>query len=112
MNIESYQEHAKKLNMLAEIKIFEELKTIHIEDEHEHPFIFLCLKCNQYAEEILHDFVTYSNELAAKQNEEKQQKIMEELKIKAIEEDIKQQMYKDSLKYDKNGNINECVGVS
>lgn len=104
MDIDTYQQHAQKLNMLAEIKIFEELKTIHIEDEHSHPFIYLCFKCNQYCEEILGDFVIYQNERNAQEMETKRKE--------AIDEDIRQQLIKDSQKLDKYGNASECVGVS
>lgn len=111
MEIENYNLHAKKLNMLAEIKIFEELKEIHKNEGHKHPFIHLCLKCNIYCDQILNDYIIYQNDLHAKKFEEDRLTKIEELQKKAIDEDIKEQFYRDSIKYDRNGNISECKGV-
>jgi hypothetical protein len=61
MNIEDYLNYSKKLNLLAEIKIFKKLQKRHIADKHEHGFIYLCKKCNDDVEVILNEFIISEN---------------------------------------------------
>ena len=61
MDIETFNLHNLKISMVIEMKIFEELKPIHLSEGHKHNFIYLCQKCNLYCEEILNDLVAHKN---------------------------------------------------
>lgn len=71
MNINDYLNYSKKLNVLAEIKIFDELKKKHIDEKHEHGFIYLCKKCNEDMDIILNDFIEYNNNMHIVHQKEK-----------------------------------------
>jgi hypothetical protein len=80
MDLETFELHNLKISMIIEMRIFEELKQIHIDEKHKHNFIYLCAKCNSYCEQILNDLITHK-QIVNKNFIEQIKQIEEERKI-------------------------------
>lgn len=63
MNIIDIENKTKKLNMLAEIKIFKFLKKSHKEENHENKNIYNCDICCDLCDQMLEEFLYANNQL-------------------------------------------------
>ena len=105
MDLETFELHNLKISMIIEMRIFEELKQIHIDEKHKHNFIYLCAQCNGYCEQILNDLITHKN-IVNKNFAEQIRQIEEDRKKEAKELDEEafiEQMKRDGI-LDKDGN--------